>query len=62
MQPLEHETSAYLYMVCEVSPNFQSFLFQAKLARMQTARLERIAKEFDLLVKSAAVFLGECIP
>jgi hypothetical protein len=35
--------------------NFQNFLFQAELAGMQMARFKRIAKEFDLFVKSAAV-------
>jgi hypothetical protein len=49
-------------MVCEVSPNFQSFLFQTELARMQAARLKRIAEEFDLLVKSEAVFLENASP
>jgi hypothetical protein len=34
--------------------NFQNFLFQAELAGMQMARLKRIAKDFDLFVKSAA--------
>jgi len=48
-------------MVYDASPNFQAFLFQAELTRMQAARLKRIAEEFDLLVKSAAVFFGECI-
>ncbi len=37
------------------SRNFQNFLFQAELAGMQMARLKRIAKDFDLFVKSAAI-------
>jgi len=37
------------------SRNFQNFLFQVELAGMQMARFKRIAKDFDLLVKSAAI-------
>jgi hypothetical protein len=35
--------------------NFQNFLFQAELAGMHMARFKRIAKDFDLFVKSAAI-------
>lgn len=37
------------------SRNFQNFLFQAELAGMQMAQFKRIAKDFDLFVKSAAI-------
>lgn len=37
------------------SPNFQSFLFHAELARIQVTRFKRVARDFDLLVKSAAL-------
>ena len=40
-----------------MSPMYQSFLFQAELARMQAARLKRVASELEALVKSAAIFL-----
>ena len=36
---------------------FQSFLFQAELARVQNARLKRIARDFDLFVQGAAMQL-----
>jgi hypothetical protein len=37
------------------SRNFQIFFFRAELAGMQMARLKRIAKDFDSVVKSAAI-------
>ena len=46
---------ATVYMQRHPSRNFQNFLFQAELAGMQMARLKRIAKDFDLFVKSAAI-------
>jgi len=39
------------------SPEFQTFLFHAELAHMQVARLNRVARDFQLLVQSAALFL-----
>ena len=44
-------------MQSHLSPKFQSFLFQAELARVQNARLKRIARDFDLLVQGAAIHL-----
>jgi hypothetical protein len=44
------------------SRNFQYFLFQAELAGMQMAQFKRIAKDFDLFVKSAAINFRMALP
>ncbi len=41
----------------DLSTNLKLVRFQAELAWMQAVHLARVAKEFDLYVRSAALFL-----